>query len=339
MQVRTSTALLTTLGAFALVVTLLPGSAQARATICDGDLGEEVVEGDVTVPREAFCSLAGTTVNGTVTIGRNADVHAEEATINGAVAVGIDADLQVRASVINGDLTGGRNAFVEMAGSALAGDVQLQRSFGLFAQDSELDGDVASSRSGLLFLLDGRVGGDVAADRRTEILAQSMRIVGDVAVTDAVYADLFDSVVTGRYTVTGATDGALVCASEIDGAAHVAGASFQVQLGGDAAFAPCAFNVFGADVEVADNQGDIKIRGNVVRGDLRCEGNDPAPVAAGNRVRGASLGQCADAESATTDDGSRAPTVAPRDRQERYADAFDRLDARRERGGRVGATP
>src|SRR5699024_9935741 len=80
--------------------------------------------------------------------------------------------------------------------------------------------------------------------------------------------------------------GTAVCASEIDGATTFTG-NENVQLGTGAGIIDCEDgNYFGDDVTVSDNTGAVDVSGNIIRGDLTGEGNDPAPTGSDNRVRG-----------------------------------------------------
>src|SRR5699024_3903036 len=87
--------------------------------------------------------------------------------------------------------------------------------------------------------------------------------------------------------------GAQVCASEIDGDAIYRDNGGAVRLGGGDA--QCEeVNYFGSDVVISANTGGVEVTGNIIRGDLTGESNEPAPTGGDNRVRGDLGGQFTD---------------------------------------------
>ena len=94
-------------------------------------------------------------------------------------------------------------------------------------------------------------------------------------------------------------------------------------------------NYFGGNVTISDNVGGVDVTGNIVRGDLTGEGNDPAPTGDDNRVRGEAGGQFAELEPASPSVSlqSESTEVSPseqaqKDREDRrYAALEDAAEA------------
>ena len=115
--------------------------------------------------------------------------------------------------------------------------------------------------------------------------------------------------------MTGAAEGGLLCTSEVDGDLSYAGSGGVVQISAGAPVGPCGVSYVGGDVALTDNTDGVLISSTIVRGDLRCDGNDLAPTGTDNRVRGASEGQCAELAAPAT------PPAAPGSRRSRSTTA------------------
>lgn len=250
-----------------------PSQAQA-VSLCSGTAEGFTIAGDLAVPAGASCSL----VNSTVT---------------GNVVVRADANLSLDASTIRGNLTVRSNGFVGSTGSSVVGVTMLRQAFGVAAEDSELAGGVDARSSGFFFS-DGTTHGTqvVSASGQTVIL--SGWVSGDLRTNLDLLTDLRDTVVTGGVNVNQAELGSVICESEIDGDVVLRDSGELIQLGGQAPTTDCEFNVLGGGLALRDNDADIRISDNVIRGDLACTGNVAAPTGADNRLRGQGVDQCAD---------------------------------------------
>lgn len=277
---------LTTAGVLTTVVTLAisavaavsavaaasPASAAALVTRCSGTAGAVTVPGDLVVPRGSVCELEGTTVEGDVRVAAAGDLILTGARVGGKILVQADALLDATDSTVAG--------------------IDARRSFGVFLQGTEA-GAVDARGGAVLYSLDSSHAGDVTVVGG-ETLLESTRVGGAVTATSGRYADVEDSTVSGALAVHGTTEGSIVCTSEVDGAATFTGNAGLVYLGADRTPGGCGFNAFGGDVTVSGNTADIRVVGNLVRGDLACAGNETAPTGQDNRVRGESTGQCAE---------------------------------------------
>lgn len=297
-------------------VGLVAAPSQARgASLCSGTAENFTIRGDLVVPAGASCLLINTTVTG-------------------EVEVRTGANLSLESSTVRGDLTVLDNGFMDSIGSTLRGDVRLRDAFGGVLEGSELRDRVDVRTAGFLVTDRSTHRGDVVS-RSGQTVVLSSRISGDLRTSGDLLTDVEDSVITGELRVSGAELGSVICRSEIDEDVELQEIGVLIQLG-VGAFADCAFNVFGDDVEVRDNLGEIVIGGNVIRDDLDCTGNQVAPTGSGNRIRGEALGQCVDlggAEPAATP----APSAAGQPAGDRTADVLDQA-ADRSAAARAAAT-
>lgn len=280
------------LAVFALLVGVLPAVAQATIQ-CATEDGDDPVTG---------------TVNGNVVVPNGQVCVVEDATINGSVTVGRNADLLVSTSSVNGNIVVQRGGYLDVFDTAANGSVTLNRAFGLNMDTSGAAAAIRSTNSDFVYLLDSdaRSTFNVAGG---EAFLEGARLIGDVTTRNADYTDFFDSVVYSDLSVTGADQGSLICTSEFDGLVSLVGNTDIIQIGDigpDSPFPGCGFNVMAGNVELLDNTADIQVAGNAIRGNLICEGNDPAPVIGANRLRGEGVGQCA--AEMETDTASAADT-------------------------------
>ncbi|GAB3745846.1 hypothetical protein GCM10028864_15440 [Microlunatus parietis] len=294
MKARTVLAL-ASLAGVALAGAVTTTASADLVTRCIGTGGAVTVPGDLVVPAGKSCVLEGTTVEGKVTVQAGADLVVTDGVFKGAVVVVEDGYLDAYNTTVAGKVTSRGGYGVTFGASTLsagyAGQPPSDETIVPFVyfEDSKITKNVQSA-SGELY-----VGGSSVA--------------GSVSGAGTVYADVIDSTLTGGLTVTGNVDGSVVCGSEIDGAASFDG-NGTVQVGGGSLIDDCSdVNYFGGNVTIANNNGGVAVIGNIIRGNLGGEGNDPAPVGSDNRVRGALSGQFVDLQPP-----AMARRAAPEDR-------------------------
>jgi hypothetical protein len=251
-----------------------PSQAGARPSVCSGTAENLTIRGDLAVPAGASCSLVSTTVTGNV-------------------EVRTDATLSLETSTVRGNLTVRSGGFVATLESRVGGRTNLQEAVGGAFEGSELAGRVEVTDSGFFFS-DRTTHGSRVVSNGGQTVIFSGWVDGDLRTNLDLLTDLRETVVTGRLTVEAASSGSVICASEIDGPATLAGNGEVIQVGAGTEVVDCDFNVFGAGLTIRDNLAVIEVNGNVIRGELACTGNEPAPTGAGNRVRGGATGQCAE---------------------------------------------
>lgn len=260
-------------------------------TRCTGVAGPVTVPTNLVVPAGQTCFLQGTVVQGDVDVRAGANLVAE----SGAT---IEGDVLVR-----------RDAYVEVIDGSVAGQTNLRQAFGGYAEGSDL-AVVDVRNSGFFYTLDVTQADYTAVNSETSL--ESSWVAGDITTRGGLLTDVHDTVVEGRLTVREAELGSLLCASEFDDRVVVRDSGGVVQVG-DGIYAGCDGNVFASSLTLQGNVTDegTHVSDNVIRGNLACSDNDPAPVGEGNRVRGQATGQCADLQPAMT--GSRfAPQGADR---------------------------
>lgn len=257
-----------------------PAQAQLTTT-CVGTAGAVTVPGDLVVPKGKSCNLDGTTVEGKVRVQSGADLVAANATFNGTVAVAADG-------------------FFDAYRTKVASNVTSSGSYGVYLDESNLGGSYVGKAGDVIpfvYVGDSTVDKQIKADSG-EVLVEGSKVTGAVSSTGAKYLDVIDSTLSNKLTVADSADGTLVCGSEVDGAASFTG-NKGVQVGSGSNLGICDdMNYFGSDVTVSNNTASSVVAGNIVRGNLAGEGNDPAPTGAENRVRGEATGQFADLKPA-----------------------------------------
>lgn len=266
-------------GALAAAALIAAPAATAHAeltTSCVGEAGAVTVPGDLVVPAGESCTLDGTTVEGQVTVRKGANLVVTNGTFKGKVIVQADGYLDLTDSTVEDRISsrGGYGTYV--SGSNLAGYTETGA------------GDLVP----FLYAETATVNGSVVAKKGEVYLAGSS--AGTVRATDVVYADVINSTLTGKLEVSNASYGSNVCASEVDRDATFEG-NAGVQLGSGSLFGDCTggSNYFGGNVTINNSTQGVQVNGNIVRGNLAGEGNDPAPTGADNRVRGTMEGQFA----------------------------------------------
>ena len=259
------------------------GSASAAlTTYCSGDASDVTVPGDLVVAEGESCVLDGVTVDGTTQVASGADLVVEDSTFHGDLEVAPDGYVDATTSTLDGNLTStaGYGVYLDdsSVGGAYRGEAGADAEPFLYSYDTSFAGTVDVAQ-GLVHL-------------------ETAEIDGDVTTDGTAYTDIVDSTLAGALSVTGTPEGTAICESEIDGAATFRG-NDQVQLGHGMDLISCSgVNYFGADVLIEDNTGAVDVTGNIIRGDLRGEGNDPAPTGSDNRVRGEAGGQFTELEPA-----------------------------------------
>lgn len=282
-------------------------SQAALTTSCVGEAGAVTVPGNLVVPKDKSCTLDGTVIQGDVTVREG-------------------ADLVIGSGTIEGNLVAQTDAFVDATETSVGGNVTSRGSYGVFLTESSVAGNYNSpanaARGGFLLAdqsqLDGRV-----TDRSGSILLVSSTVAKNVLTDGNVATDLDDSVLFGALTVTGAEEGALLCDSEVDGAATYEANGAPVQIGGNAPWGTCVgATYFGGDLTVNDTTGGVHLTDSIIRGNLAGEGNDPAPVGSDNRVRGEISGQFVDLQAPSAFGARPAPA------EDRIAEARDLAEQR-----------
>lgn len=264
MRVQRVTAATVLVVGMGLVAVATPSQA-ALTTFCDGAASDVTVPGHLVVRAGDSCELTNVTIDGDATVRADANLILTDATVNGNVVVR-------------------SNGFTSVIGGSVAGNTRLNDAFGGYTESTELAGAVNASQSGFYYSLDTIHDGNVNSTDG-ETFLESGWLTGNLATSGDLLTDVYDTVIERSLDVSAAQRGAVVCASEIDGAATFDGNADLVQIGAGTV-ADCAFNVFGAGVTITGTTGESFVTGNVVRGDLTCSDNEPAPVVSDNRIRG-----------------------------------------------------
>ncbi|WP_232548677.1 hypothetical protein [Propioniciclava soli] len=314
-------------------------SSAAFTTRCVGEGGAVTIPGDLVVPAGQACYLNGTVIQGNVRVQSGADLVMTGVTVSGDTVVRDDGYLEAVDSTLEGALTARQSFGNVLDGSTVAGAVTTVNDTtgtGFIIIDESHLADRVRSTGGALDLSSSTVAGQVQGIR-TE------------------YTDVYDAVIEGALQVDGNTVGSVVCDSEVYGPATWRGNQTGVQLGGDlshGALSNCdGSNYFGGNVTVDNTSGGVWVVGNIIRGGLTGTGNDPAPVGAGNRVRGELGGQftamgapTGPAVSAQRANGRVAETVTERSAEqvtgrgaEVRQDALDRSAKATQRAEAAGA--
>lgn len=250
-------------------------ASAALTTYCDGDAADVTVPGDLVVAEGNSCILDNVTIDGKVQVMSGADLLINGSTVNDAIIVSADGYFDATDSDMTGSVTNSGGYGVYLDGASVGG---------VYLGEADEDADT------FLYSFDGSFGDGIDIAQGLVHL-ESAQIVGDVATDNATYTDIVDSTLTGDLTVTGSPEGSAICETEVDGVATFTG-NGQLQIGTGLSLVPCeGVNYFGSDVLIDDNTGGVDVTGNIIRGDLTGEGNDPAPTGSDNRVRGESGGQ------------------------------------------------
>ncbi len=262
------------LAAIAVVFVSPPSQAQLT-TFCSGVASDVTIPGDLVVRAGESCELTNTVING------NATARA------GANLVLVD-------STVSGNLIAQENAFASVTSSTVAGATRLNGAFGLYTEDSEHAGNVVANGALFVYSTESTYGLNLTSTNG-ETFLESGWVQRNVTTNGDLLTDIYDTVIEGSLTVNDTLAGSFLCRSEVDGAASYSGNGDILHIG-PGPFSGCDYNVFGSDLTLSDN-GQATIGGGVIRGDLTCSGNTPAPTVTDVRLRGAD--QC-DSQSAST---------------------------------------
>lgn len=259
-----------------LAVGATTASAQLT-TYCSGDAADVTVPGDLVVAAGDSCVLDNVTIEGQTRVMAGADLITAGSTLDDVV--------------INDD------GYFDATDSEVAGSITNRGGYGVYLGGSNVGGAylgrAAEASETFLYAYDGTFEGRVQAEQGLVHL-ESAQVAGHVIAENTAYTDIVDSTLSRSLTVTGNPEGSAICETEVDGVATFTG-NDQVQLGTGLDLINCeGANYFGADVVINDSTGAVDVTGNIIRGDLTGEGNDPAPTGSDNRVRGESGGQFTD---------------------------------------------
>ncbi|SFR84762.1 hypothetical protein SAMN05428970_3052 [Agromyces sp. CF514] len=229
--------------------------AWAADLSCSGDLGDQVVAGNLTVGDGVDCVLGGATVQG--------DIIVEPGGWLDATSVVVEGD------VIATDAYG-----VLLDGTSVAGDISA------YSADSEV---------GFLYLNDLEVGGSVAAGG-LDVEVVDTTIGGSLTTQDGNYVDLVRTSVVGDVSIDGSPWGVSIAGAIVQGSVTVSGSARDVLIGADADGAADAFgNSIGGDLVLSDNSANLRVAATTVHGTIELSGNTPLAafgtgVAAGDVV-------------------------------------------------------
>lgn len=284
---RSTTSTARALAALTLVAATATSASAAAAdsdlvTRCSGTAGAVTVPGDLVVPTGASCVLDGTTVGGDVRIAAGASLITTGATFDGEVRLAEDA-------------------YLDAVDTSIAGRVVNRDGYGVYLEGGSAGSYVAPTGSADTFLTAFETDiGTVRAETGV-LLLESASVTGNVTATGLDYADLIDTWVTGSVSVSDAVGGSVVCGSEIDKNATFTG-NAGVQLGVGNLLVTCEDSVYiGRNATITATSAGTALGDVVIRGDLTGEGNDPAPVVSGLRVRGTIGGQFSESSAQALD--------------------------------------
>ena len=251
-----------------------PASA-ALTTYCSGEAADVTVPGDLVVAEGTSCVLDGVTVDGTTRVESDADLVVDDTTFHGDVDVAPDGYVDATATAVDGTLTS-------------------TSGYGIYLEDSVVSGALRSEGPAeaepFLYSYDTTFS-DAVDVAHGVVHLETAEIAGDLTTDDTVYTDIVDATLAGDLSITGSLEGTAICESEVDGDAGFHG-NQRVQIGTGMDLLDCSgMNYFGADVLIENSTGAVDVTGNIIRGELRGEGNDAAPTGAENRVRGGTGGQ------------------------------------------------
>jgi hypothetical protein len=296
------------------IAIVVPASA-ALVTSCTGSASDVTVPNDLFVPAGESCELTNITINGNTTVRAGANLILNSSTLNGNLVVQPDG-------------------FVSALGTTVSGVTRLNTAFGAYSENTTFGGNVVVNDSGFFFSLGSRLTNVTSTNGETFL--QSARLRRNLTTTGDLLTDVYNSVVEGSVSVTAASLGSVVCTSEVDGNtsfdASGSGDGAVLQIGASAPLTGCGFDVFGTNVSLTDNTSPSYVSDNVVRGDLTCTGNDPAPVVSNNRVRGQAAGQCAAPEASAAAARAAAGSV-----DDRKAGILAKVSARTSTGASAAA--
>ncbi|MFF2371889.1 hypothetical protein [Agromyces sp. NPDC058110] len=223
--------------------------AWAADLSCAGDIGDQVVAGDLIVSDGVDCVAGGATVQG--------DIIVEPGGWLDATSVVVEGD------VIATDAYG-----VLLDGTSVAGDISV------YSADSEV---------GFVYLNDLEVAGSVAAGG-VDIEVVDTTIGGSLTTQEGNYVDVVRTSVVGDVSIDGSPWGVSIAGAIVQGSVTVSGSARDVLIGADADGAADAFgNTIGGDLVLSDNSANLRVAATTVHGTIELSGNTP-PAAFGSGV-------------------------------------------------------
>lgn len=213
------------------------------------------------------------------------------ATTVASVVVADGTTCVLEGTKVKGGVTVGAGAALDMSDVTVYQSVTATRSGRVTATGSQVYGAVKATGAGVVRLTDTAVVGSVAVTgEATSFSASQVAVGGNLSGTTVSRFDVSDSYVLGTIAATEAFNGGNLCGNWVYRDTRFEGSAGAILLGGSDS---CAGNEVRGDVAVNNNVAYIAIDGNVVKGDLSCAGNDPAPELGTNTVRGTRTDQCA----------------------------------------------
>lgn len=277
MKTRTTVRIIAALsvGTLGLAIGAAAPAQGALTTHCEGLASDVTVPNDLIVPKDASCDLTNVVIDGDVTVRAGASLRTDGVKISGS-------------------LTARQGGYGDLIDTSVAGDLVLaQSSYGVFISDGTVGGDTVARQSGFLYSDGTRHEGSVRSTVGETYLVSA--VVGKHVKTNGdLVSDVDDTWVKGNLSVRAAELGSVVCGSEIDGNGAFTENSGTLQVGLDVSGNNCGSTYVGKNLRVSENSARTVISNAIVRGNLNCVDNDPAPVGENNRVRGKMLNQCED---------------------------------------------
>ncbi|CAL9561912.1 hypothetical protein SUDANB121_04672 [Nocardiopsis dassonvillei] len=279
MKIRSSVAAAATAALAVGGITLMAAPAQADlVTLCSGHGGAITLPTDLAVPAGKSCFLDGTVIQGDVTVRKGGNLHILGGEIQGTVTVQQDA-------------------YFDASDTSVGGRVVNRGSYGTYLEESTAADALravpveGAANDGFAFVVDSSVK-NINAETGA-VYVEGSRIGGAVKGTGVEYVDIYDSVVRGALTVTGAASGGILCDSEVIGAASYTDGAGPVAVGAGAQAGFCSsVNYIDGKLTVTGISGGAYIDNNIIGGDLVASGNTPtAQIGDNNRVRGDILTQ------------------------------------------------
>lgn len=230
--------------AIALLVaggSLVAVPAYAADLSCAGDIGDQIVAGNLVVGGGADCVVGG-------------------ATVQGDIIVEAGGWLDATSVVVEGDVIATDAYGVLLDGTSVAGDISA------YSAGTEL---------GFLYVNDLEVGGSVAAGG-IDVEVTDSTIGGSLTTQDGNYVDVVRTSVVGDVSIDGSPWGVSIAGAIVQGGVTVSGSARDVLIGADVAGGPDAFaNTIGGDLVLSDNSANLRVAATTVHGAIELSGNDP----------------------------------------------------------------
>lgn len=278
------------IGALGLSFGLMLPADAGLTTTCEGVAADVTVPNDLVVAKDSSCDLTNVVIEGDVTVRAGANLYAD----------GVK---------ITGKLSAQKDGFVDLTETSVDGDLVLAKAYGAFTSAGTVGGNTISRQAGFLYSEENEHKGDLRSNGGATYLTSSV-VAKQVATNGDLVSDLDDTWVQGNLSVRNAELGTVICGSEVDGNGILRGNGGTVNLGLDSSGEDCNSVYVGGNLRVSENTADTVISNSIVRGQLNCLDNDPAPVGENNRVRGKMLNQCEDLAAPTAETDRSVDTLA-----------------------------